>query len=77
MVCASDVLNVVSLMKAWKPAPATGSINGPYLAGTLNGLKVYVTPNFATGKYIVGVNGNDMMSSALVYAPLTYYAHIA
>jgi hypothetical protein len=35
----------------------------------LNGVKVYVTPNIAEGKFVVGVNGDDMMSSAAVYAP--------
>lgn len=68
MICASDVLPVLSICKAWKAAP-TGTINGPYLAGEINGLKVFVTPNIAAGKFVLGVNGNDMMSSAAVYAP--------
>ena len=50
------------------PAPA-GKINGPYLAGTLNAVKVFVTPNIAAGTFVLGVNGDDMMSSAAVYAP--------
>ena len=68
MICASDVLPVLSICKAWKAAP-TGTINGPYLAGEINGLKVFVTPNIDHGKFVLGVNGNDMMSSAAVYAP--------
>mgnify|MGYP003295655042 CR=1 FL=1 len=54
-------------MKGFQAAPVS-SINGPYLAGTLNGMKVFVTPNIAPGKFVVGVNGDDMMSSAAVYA---------
>ena len=44
-------------------------MNGPYFAGTLDGLKVYVTPNIEPGKFVVGVNAGDFMSSAAVYAP--------
>ena len=68
MLCASNLLPVLSLVKGFRPANA-GTINGPYLAGTINGLKVFVTPNMAAGDFVVGVNGNDMMSSAAVYAP--------
>ena len=39
------------------------------MAGTLDGLKVYVTPNIETGKFVVGVNAGDFMSSTAVYAP--------
>lgn len=55
-------------MKGWNAAPA-GQINGPYFAGTLNSLKVYVSPAIEAGKYLIGVNGDDMMSSVAVYAP--------
>ena len=68
MLIASDVLPILPFIKAWRAAPA-GKINGPYFAGTLGSLKVYVTPNIAAGKFVLGVNGDDMMSSAAVYAP--------
>lgn len=68
VICASNLLPVLSVVKSWHAAPA-GQINGPYFAGTINGLKVFVTPNIAAGKFVVGCNGNDMMSSAAVYAP--------
>lgn len=71
MICASNLLPVLSLIDAFKAAN-TGAINGPYLAGTINGLKVFVTPNMTAGEFVIGVNGNDMMSSAAVYAPLNY-----
>lgn len=56
------------MVKGWQAAPA-GQINGPYYAGQINGLKVFITPNFEAGEFVVGCNGNDMMSSAAVYAP--------
>lgn len=67
-IVASNLLPVISVCKGWHAAP-TGAINGPYFAGTLNGLKIFVTPNIEAGRFVIGVNGNDMMSSAAVYAP--------
>lgn len=68
MLIASNILPVLTFIKGFNAAPA-GSINGPYFAGTINGLKVFVTPNIEPGTFVLGVNGNDMMSSAAVYAP--------
>lgn len=68
MLIASDVLNMFGFLKGWSAAPAK-QINGPYFAGTLEGLKVFVTPNINPGTFVIGVNGNDMMTSAAVYAP--------
>lgn len=67
-IVASNILPVLSVIKSWNAAP-TGAINGPYFAGTINGLKVFVTPNIEAGTFVVGCNGNDLMSSAAVYAP--------
>jgi hypothetical protein len=68
MLIASNILPILSFIKGFKAAPA-GKINGPYLAGTVNSMKVFVTPNIAPGRFVLGVNGDDMMSSAAVYAP--------
>jgi hypothetical protein len=68
MIIASDVLPILTFMKGFSAAP-TGQINGPYFAGTLNGLKVYVSPAIKKGRFLLGVNGDDMMSSVAVYAP--------
>lgn len=68
VLAASNILPVLSMVRGWQAAPA-GQVNGPYFAGTINGLKVFITPNFAEGEFVVGCNGSDMMSSAAVYAP--------
>lgn len=68
MLCARNVINVLQFVPGFKAA-STSKINGPYLAGTLAGLKVFVTPNIEDGKFVLGVNGDDFMSSAAVYAP--------
>lgn len=68
MLIASDVLPILTFIRGFKAAPA-GKINGPYFAGTLNSIKVFVTPNITPSHFVLGVNGDDMMSSAAVYAP--------
>lgn len=69
MICASDILPILAFIPEFKQA-STGQINGPYFAGTLGTLKVFIVPrtDFA-GKFVIGVNGNDYMTSAVVYAP--------
>lgn len=74
MLITPSILPILSFIRGWNAA-STSNINGPYLAGSLNGLKVFVTPNMtvedgAVGAFVLGVNGDDLMSSAAVYAPL-------
>ena len=68
MVIGTDVLAVMPFVKGWTAAPA-GTINGPYFAGTVDGLKVYVSPSIAPKRFFFGVNGSDLRTSAAVYAP--------
>ena len=68
MLVAPDILQILPFIKGWTAA-GTPAMNGPFAAGTLNGLKVFVTPNIDDGTFVLGVNGNDLMSSAAVYAP--------
>ena len=68
ILIASNLLPILAFVPGFKSADTT-NINGPYLAGTVNGMKVFVTPNIEAGRFVIGVNGDDMMSSAAVYAP--------
>ena len=68
MVCAADVLPVLSFINGYT-AVKNPKMNGPYKAGELNGLTVFVSPSLPSGKFFLGLNGSDMMSSAGVYAP--------
>ena len=68
MVVASDVLTVMPYLKGWTAAPAS-VVNGPYFAGTVDSVKVYVSPAMAQGEFFFGVNGSDLQTSAAVYAP--------
>ena len=67
VVCARDVINVVSFIEGWKPSNAKPV--GPYYAGNLNGIKFYVSPKLAKGEMFAGFHGDDLMTSAAIYAP--------
>ena len=68
MICAPDVLVVLAFAPGFVQAPAA-NVAGPYMAGTLNGLKVFVSPMMKDGEFVIGVNGSDMKTAAAVYAP--------
>lgn len=68
MIIASNIKPILVMMDGFKAA-STAKINGPYYAGDLNGVKVYVSPAIAPGKFVLGYNGGDMLTSAAVYAP--------
>ena len=68
MLIASNILPVLTFINGFSAASAS-NVNGPYLAGTLNGLKVFVTPNIDAGKFVIGVNSNQLQATAAVYAP--------
>lgn len=68
MIIASNIKPILVMMEGFKAASTT-KINGPYFCGELNGLKVYVSPALKPGKYVLGYNGGDMVTSAAVYAP--------
>lgn len=68
MVIASDVLPVLRFINGFT-AVKNVKMNGPYKVGELDGMNVYVSPLMGSGEFFLGLNGNDMMSSAGVYAP--------
>ena len=68
MLVASDVMPVIQFVPGFQAA-SVSDINGPYFAGTLAGLKVFVTPNIDAGKMVFGVNQGAMQAAAGIYAP--------
>jgi hypothetical protein len=68
MVIASDILPVLRFVNGFT-AVKNAKMNGPYKVGELDGMNVYVSPIMEPGNFFLGLNGNDMMSSAGVYAP--------
>lgn len=68
LIVASDIKPVLVMMEGWKAA-SSSKINGPYFAGEINGVKVFVSPAMNAGEFVLGYNGDDMVTSAAVYAP--------
>lgn len=68
LVVAPNVMPIVNFVPGFSPA-GVSNLNGPYLAGTLNGLKVFVTPNIAEGEFFLGVNNGAMQASCGIFAP--------
>ena len=62
MLISSSVKPVLAMMDNFV-ASGNANVNGPYFAGTLNGIKIYVSPAIEAGRYLIGVNGSDLMSS--------------
>ena len=68
LLIAADIKPILAFVPGFQAA-TVNNMNGPYMAGTLNGLKVYVSPNMEAKTFVLGVNGNDMMTSAAAYCP--------
>ena len=68
MVCAADVIEVLRFVNGYTPVK-NAKMNGPYKVAELDGVSIYVSPVLGEGEFFFGLNGNDMMSSAGVYAP--------
>lgn len=67
VIVASNIKPLLVMMEGFKAT--TGAKAGPYLAGTLNGLKVFVSPALKPGAFVAGYNGGDLYTSAAIYAP--------
>lgn len=72
-VVASDLVPILDFVPGFQKA-STNNINGPYYAGNANGLKVYVTPSFGAGQFVVGLNAGKLEGSA---AALCMYMPVA
>lgn len=68
MLAAPDVLPVLTFVPGFKSSSLT-NVAGPFMAGTLNGLKVFISPSLDEGEWFLGINGNDLSTAAAVYAP--------
>lgn len=69
MLAGTEFMSILPLCDGFKQAANLASVNGPYYFGTYNGMKVYITPNMPADRYVLGVNGNDLGTSAAVWAP--------
>lgn len=68
MVVSPALMQILPFCRGFKAQPRD-RVSGPYFAGTLNGLRVYVSPVLTTGRFFLGVKGDDMYTAAAVFAP--------
>lgn len=68
MVIAPDVMPIITFVPGFEAA-AVDSVTGPYMAGTINGVKVFVSPNLEASTFFFGVNQGELNATAGVYAP--------
>lgn len=68
MVCDPEVKVILEGIESFKDS-GIEKMAGPYFAGTLGGLKVYVHPEMEEFTFFLGVNSADMATSAAVFAP--------
>lgn len=68
MVVAPDLMPLIQFVPGFQAA-SVGEVIGPYKAGTIANMTVFVTPNIPAGQFFLGVNQGAMQASAGVYAP--------
>lgn len=68
MLVSPDVMPILTFVKGFVPSNNTIA-NGPYVAGTVGGMKVIVTPAIGEKVCYLGVLGADGKTAVGVYAP--------
>jgi len=68
MIVSPDVMPILTFVKGFVASNAT-TANGPYVAGTVAGMKVIVTPMIGEKACYLGVLGADGKTAVGVYAP--------
>ena len=67
MVCGLEVASVIEVMRGFTASGNTAV--GPHLLGTLNGIKVFVNPDYPAKEYVLGYKGNNMFDAGAFYCP--------
>lgn len=68
MLVSPDMMPILTFVPGFKAA-SSAIANGPYLAGEVAGMKVFVSPALEDKVCILGVLGNDGKTAVGVYAP--------
>jgi len=68
MLVSPDVMPILVFVPGFQAA-SNSIANGPYVAGTVGGMKVIVTPSIQGRKCYLGVLGNDGKTAAGIFAP--------
>lgn len=68
MLCAVDVMEIMNFVPGFHAAPAS-VMAGPYFAGEVGGLKVFVSAALEDGTFVFGCNSPELNASCGVFAP--------
>lgn len=68
MVVSPALMQILPFCKGFSAQPRD-RVSGPYFAGVINGLRVYVSPILTQGRFFLGVKGDDVYTAAAVFAP--------
>lgn len=68
MVVSPALMQILPFCKGFSAQPRD-RVSGPYFAGVINGLRVYVSPILTQGRFFLGVKGDDVYTASAVFAP--------
>lgn len=67
LVGGIELANIVEIMRNFTPSGQPA--NGPYVAGTLGNLKVFINPDFPSNEFVLGFKGTNMFQAGAFYCP--------
>ena len=68
MIASADIKPVLDMVTSFQKA-SLAEINGPYFAGSINGIKVFISADLPDGTYALGVANPVQKGTAAVFAP--------
>jgi hypothetical protein len=68
IVCGTQAAVVIKANRQFVSANPS-DVTGPYFAGTLNGMKVFVNPEYDAYAFLIGYKGDNLLNAGYVYAP--------
>lgn len=68
VICGTNVRTVIGANRQFVPSNVTNVV-GPYFFGTLNGLKIYVNPEYPVDAFVLGYKGDNLLHAGYIYAP--------
>lgn len=68
IVCGTQAAVIIKANRQFVSANPS-DVTGPYFAGTLNGSKVFVNPEYDQYAFLIGYKGDNLLNAGYVYAP--------
>lgn len=68
VILGTQAAVIARSVRGFVPSNVT-NITGPYFLGTLNGLKLYVNPEYDQWAFVIGFKGDSLLNAGYIYAP--------